>query len=233
MSAMAEKAGDQNVGHYEQDGGSEVDVKDRQELDDAKAGNDNEHALSIREALTQYRWAVMWSLMVSMSIIMEGYDTNLIGNVSFAALGGGVQHQKLTNVLLQLYAYPEFKRAFGEEQPDGEYVLAGPWQSGLGAAGMAGSFFGALLNGFMIKRIGFRWSMIVGMIMMIAFPFLSVFGETVTLQTVGQALCGYVLRRGISCASIADDDIVYLGVSSQPSDRRMLRRFCHWLSART
>jgi MFS transporter, SP family, general alpha glucoside:H+ symporter len=57
---------------------------------------------------------------------------------------------------------------------------------------MAGSFFGALLNGIMIKRIGFRWSMIVGMIMMIAFPFLSVFGTSVELQTVGQALCGSV-----------------------------------------
>lgn len=69
-------------------------------------------------------------------------------------------------------------------------MLAGKWQSALGAAGMAGSFFGALLNGFMIKRIGFRWSMIIGMIMMIAFPFLSVFGESVEIQTVGQALCG-------------------------------------------
>ena len=139
----------------------------------------------------------------------------------------------MTNISLQLYAYPEFKRAFGEEQPDGEYVLTGPWQSGLGAAGMAGSFFGALLNGFMIKRIGFRWSMIIGMVMMIAFPFISVFGETVTLQTVGQALCGYVARREKLCQSIADDDIVSPGVSSQPSDRRMLQRFCRWLCART
>lgn len=87
---MAEKAEDQNVAHYEQDGGSDVDVKDRQEIDDAKAGNENEHALSIREALTQYRWAVMWSLMVSMSIIMEGYDTNLIGNVSSACAWEGI-----------------------------------------------------------------------------------------------------------------------------------------------
>lgn len=60
---------------------------------------------------------------------------------------------------------------------------------------MAGSFFGALLNGFMIKRIGFRWSMAVGMVMMIAFPFLSVFGMSVEIQTVGQALCGYGPKR--------------------------------------
>lgn len=91
MSAMAEKTENQNVGHYEQDGGSDVDVKDRQEMDDAKAGNENEHALSIRDALTQYRWAVFWSLMVSMSIIMEGYDTNLIGNVSPACIGQGIE----------------------------------------------------------------------------------------------------------------------------------------------
>ena len=55
---------------------------------------------------------------------------------------------------------------------------------------MAGSFFGALLNGVMIKHLGFRWSFIIGMVMMIAFPFISVFGMSVELQTVGQALCG-------------------------------------------
>lgn len=55
---------------------------------------------------------------------------------------------------------------------------------------MAGSFFGALLNGILIKWLGFRWAFIIGMILMIAFPFISVFGTTVEIQTVGQALCG-------------------------------------------
>lgn len=78
---MTEKANDQSVVHHERDG-SDTDVKDTQAWSDARAANEDEHNLGIREALKQYRWAVMWSLVVSMSIIMEGYDTNLIGNVS-------------------------------------------------------------------------------------------------------------------------------------------------------
>lgn len=61
---------------------SEHDVKADQWWDDAKAATQDEHDLTIRKALKLYPIAVMWSLIVSMSIIMEGYDTNLIGNVS-------------------------------------------------------------------------------------------------------------------------------------------------------
>lgn len=78
---MAEKAADQSVAHRERDG-SDINVKDTQAWSDARAANEDEHSLTIREALKQFRWAVTWSLVVSMSIIMEGYDTNLIGNVS-------------------------------------------------------------------------------------------------------------------------------------------------------
>lgn len=72
---------------------------------------------------------------------------------------------------------------------------------------MAGSFFGALLNGVLVKWIGFRWSFMIGMVMMIAFPFISIFGTTVELQVVGQALCGYVftpllLARGSRLLSV-------------------------------
>lgn len=48
-------------------------------LAEAQAANAHEHSLTVREALKAYPWAVFWSLVVSMSIIMEGYDTILIG----------------------------------------------------------------------------------------------------------------------------------------------------------
>lgn len=136
-------------------------------------------------------------------------------------------------VALQLYAYPAFKEQFGVEQPDGSYVLAGTWQSALGAAGMAGSFFGALLNGIMIKGVGFRWSMIVGMVMMIAFPFLSVFGMSVEIQTVGQALCGYVQLRHCRQDLNADFNKAFRGVSSLSSAPRTPVRSCRWPCDRT
>jgi SP family general alpha glucoside:H+ symporter-like MFS transporter len=135
----------------------------------ARAANEEEHETTIRAALTIHRKAVMWSLIISMSIIMEGYDTNLIGN---------------------FFAYPAFKEQFGVEIERGVFQLQGQWQSALASVATAGSIIGAFLNGYLIDRFGFRSTFIVSMAFMIAFIFLSFLGHTVLIQTVGQAMCG-------------------------------------------
>lgn len=48
--------------------------------DYAKTGVSAEHKMTIRDALRDYPWALFWCLMVSMCVIMEGYDTILMGN---------------------------------------------------------------------------------------------------------------------------------------------------------
>lgn len=40
----------------------------------------DEKDMTIMEALLAYKKAVLWSLAVSTCVIMEGYDTNLLGN---------------------------------------------------------------------------------------------------------------------------------------------------------
>ncbi len=73
-----------------------------------------EHELSALEAIKAYPIAIMWALFVSMCVIMEGYDTILIGN---------------------FYAYPEFAKKYGTyfAETDG-YQLTAAWQAGLGNA---------------------------------------------------------------------------------------------------
>jgi len=44
--------------------------------EDARAANINEHHMTVREALRSYRWAIIWSLTVSMSVIMEGESSS-------------------------------------------------------------------------------------------------------------------------------------------------------------
>lgn len=39
---------------------------------EAKQATDDEHAQTLREAFSQNRRAVFWSIMISMSIVMEG-----------------------------------------------------------------------------------------------------------------------------------------------------------------
>ncbi|KAL4999843.1 general substrate transporter [Aspergillus recurvatus] len=135
---------------------------------EAQAANTAEHSMTVRQALRAYPWAVIWSLTISMFIIMEGYDTNLIGN---------------------FYAYPEFKNQFGQEYAHG-YELPGEWQSALGAGGNAGCIIGAFLNGYLVKRYGFKKVFMCGLLCMCGFIFVSFFGKSVGAQVAGQVLCG-------------------------------------------
>lgn len=41
-------------------------------VEEAKNASDNEHKLSVREAIKKHKTAVLWSFVISMSIIMEG-----------------------------------------------------------------------------------------------------------------------------------------------------------------
>lgn len=135
---------------------------------EAQAANAAEHSLTVRQALRAYPWAVAWSLTISMSIIMEGYDTNLVGN---------------------FYAYPEFKKQFGHQYTHG-YEVPGEWQSALGAGGNAGCIIGAFLNGYLIKHYGFKKVFLGGLFCMCGFIFVSFFGKSVGAQVAGQVLCG-------------------------------------------
>lgn len=86
-------------------------------VDAARAANDGEHALTVKDALKIHWKAVIWSLLVSMSIIMEGYDTSLIFN---------------------FFAYPAYKRQFGVADANGDFQVQGKWQSALGSVSTAG-----------------------------------------------------------------------------------------------
>ena len=139
-------------------------------LDEARAANAHEHSLTVRQALKSYPWAVMWALLISFSIIMEGYDTSLINS---------------------LYAYPSFARRFGTlDAATDTYQIAASWQSAMSSGPQGGSVVGAILNGYVISRFGYRIAFMIGVFLMTAFVFVSFFGFTVELQAVGQILCG-------------------------------------------
>lgn len=46
----------------------------------AMEGAADEHELSISDAIKAYPQAIMWALVSSTCVIMEGYDTNLLSN---------------------------------------------------------------------------------------------------------------------------------------------------------
>jgi MFS transporter, SP family, general alpha glucoside:H+ symporter len=63
----------------------------------AQAATESEHNLDFLSALKRYPTATFWAIAMCFTIVMEGYDTFLIGN---------------------FYAYPQFKQKYGTYYPD-------------------------------------------------------------------------------------------------------------------
>ncbi|KJK60842.1 MFS transporter sugar porter SP family protein [Aspergillus parasiticus SU-1] len=90
-------------------------------IEEAQAANVNEHNMTVRKALRSYPLAVFWSLAISMSIIVEGYDTNLIGSFYgipwgiFATIGPAYSSELLPMALRSyLTAYTNMCFAIGQ-----------------------------------------------------------------------------------------------------------------------
>lgn len=138
-------------------------------IHEAKNATDEEHAQTLRQALRENRKAVFWSVLISMSIIMEGYDVILIGN---------------------FFAYPEFQKKFGEYYEGIGWQLSAPWQMGLNMSSTVGAVFGGLLNGYFCSRYGYRWTMMGAMAFLNAFIFVVFFARDRATLLGGQILCG-------------------------------------------
>lgn len=169
---MATKMDD--VAHVEAHGSEHTEKEDYHSKDgaagDAQLANLNEHSTTVRQAIRAYPFAVVWTLLVSMSIIMEGYDTQLMPS---------------------FFGFTSFRLQFGEySNVSKDYQIAGKWQSALGSGAQAGCIVGATLNGWMIHRWGYKVVFMFGLILMNGFIFISFFGKTIEIQTVGQVLSG-------------------------------------------
>ncbi|KUJ08799.1 sugar transporter-like protein [Mollisia scopiformis] len=122
------------------------------------------------QALKENRPAVMWSVLISMTIIMEGYDTILMGN---------------------FFAYPSFKEKFGSYYGGTEgWQVNAPWQTGLGMASTVGCIFGGLLNGYLASKYGYRWVMIIALGFINVFIFIVFFATGDVMLLIGEFLCG-------------------------------------------
>lgn len=91
-------------------------------VSEARQATDDEHSQTLLQALRDNRKAVMWSVLVSVTIIMEGYDTILMAN---------------------FFAYPTFQQKYGQDYGgDIGWQVSAPWQTGLSMASTVGCIFG-------------------------------------------------------------------------------------------
>ncbi|KAH6881150.1 general substrate transporter [Thelonectria olida] len=140
----------------------------------ALEGTADEHELSIRDAIRAYPQAIMWALVSSTCVIMEGYDTNLLSN---------------------FFAYPSFLIRYGRyvgvtpETPTG-YQLTPAWQAGLSQGGGVGSVVGCLMCGYFVSKYGSRRVQLAALVALSAFIFIVFFAPNLPTLVVGEILCG-------------------------------------------
>lgn len=138
--------------------------------DEAQHAASGEKTMSLRQAIRLYPKAIGWSVLLSSTLIMEGYDLALLGS---------------------LYASPQFNKKFGVlNEATGKYAVPAPWQSALSNGARAGEVIGLLINGIASDRFGYRKTMIASLLAMIAFIFVLFFAPNIKILVLGEVLCG-------------------------------------------
>ena len=130
---------------------------------------DAEQNMTLRQCLNRYPKAIFWSVSFSFALIMEGFSTILVPN---------------------LYSLDPFLRQFGTKQANGDYEISAEWQSALVNGALAGQIVGLFLAGWLAEKIGYRKTLMTGLIAITAFITITFFATSKPVLLVGQILLG-------------------------------------------
>ena len=136
---------------------------------DAKAATTAEHDATPWDGFKMYPKAVAWSTLVSMAIVMDGYDETL---------------------LKALFAEKAFQKEFGKPTKAGGDQLTAPWQAGISNAATIGIMIGMCLNGYVREKIGMKRTMLVSCVVLSGFVFIIFFATSPAMLLAGELLCG-------------------------------------------
>ncbi|KAJ5757354.1 uncharacterized protein N7511_006048 [Penicillium nucicola] len=128
-----------------------------------------EHSMTLWQALKLYPKAVGWSVLLSSTLIMEGYDLALLSS---------------------MYASPAFNKKFGELTASGKWAVPASWQSGLSNGARCGEIIGLLINGLVSERLGYRRTMICALATVTAVIFIFFFAVNIQMLLAAEILAG-------------------------------------------
>ncbi|KAI5358665.1 putative major facilitator, sugar transporter, major facilitator superfamily [Septoria linicola] len=166
---MADDKGGAGIDHNElQAQNSPSHIKEGLVL--AAEGNDAEHALGLWASIKKHPWACFWSIAISTSIIMEGYDIVLISS---------------------LFGQPAFAQRYGEYiEASQSYQISAKWQSALSNGTGIGTIIGAFLNGYLTTKFGYKKTLLASLAFMTGAIFIPFFSPSIEVLLVGQIMCG-------------------------------------------
>jgi len=140
---------------------------------DAKAGAESERKMSFREGVRLYPKAMFFSFGLSLAVVMEGYDTWLLGN---------------------FFGMEAFAKKYGA--PAGivddvqTYQVSATWQTAISNATATAQIIGLFFNGIISERIGYRKTMMGALFAITCFIFVTFFAVNVHMLLAGYILSG-------------------------------------------
>ncbi|KAI4738806.1 sugar transporter [Aureobasidium sp. EXF-12298] len=135
----------------------------------AQTSADLDSKLTVMEALKKHKKAVFWAMILSTSLVMEGYDLVIINS---------------------FYGQPQFQRRFGQQVSPGKWAISAAWQSGLSNSAVVGQLIGLVLNTEFQDRFGSRHTMMFFMVWLVGAIFVPFFAPSLPVLAIGEALCG-------------------------------------------
>jgi SP family general alpha glucoside:H+ symporter-like MFS transporter len=138
-------------------------------INDARLATENEHKMTLMQGIKLYPKAIGWSVLISTCIVMEGYDVCLLNN---------------------FFGFPQFKQKYGEQLPDGSWEIPAAWQAGLSNGVIVGEIIGLFLNGWVSEAIGYRYTVMGCLFLIICFTAIFFTAQTVVHLLVAEILCG-------------------------------------------
>ena len=138
--------------------------------DGAQLATKREHDMSVKQAIKIWIPAIGWVLLAASTIIMEGYDTALMGS---------------------FFALPQFTRRYGQatNTPKG-YDIPAIWKQAIMNGALVGQIVGTLLAGKLQQNFGYKKSILGSLLLMKAFIFILFFAPNIGTLTAGFFLCG-------------------------------------------
>lgn len=145
-------------------------VAEKHAVEETNTALNNERQMGVVESLYFWRKAIIFSFLISLAVIMEGYDTSLMNN---------------------FFPFPAFKNKFGDEvDPDGGMLVSSRWQTVILNGTQVGCIIGLIINGYISEWLGYKKTMVVTMVAMVAATFIPFFSTGLEMYLAGGIIQG-------------------------------------------
>lgn len=156
----------------------------------SRFADEESHSQSAIEAVKNYKYALLWALYINISVIMSGYDPQVIGS------SVGIE---------------QFRENFGYKY-DGRWVVNAAWLSAFSYAIDIGNVFGSLLGGHFIDWWGNKTTLLIASSTIIGTIFIQFFSNSPPLLFVGELLSGIPLGMFPIITSVYTSEVAPLAL---------------------